>query len=134
MRIVVPPAVIRELSAPSTPAATLEWTQSPPEWLRIRAPQTAEAVSKELDDGEREAIALAGELHAKLVLIDDWDGRREARRLRLEVVGTLGVMLAAARRDLLDFERSLGALEATSFHMSEQLKAAVLNDWRKGSI
>ena len=99
----------------------------------MRGPADASAVSAKLDEGERHAIALAEEIRAELILIDDWEGRREARLRGLEVVGTLGVLLAAARRNLLDFERSLIDLEGTSFHMSTRLKAVVLQHWREGS-
>jgi len=53
-----------------------------------------------LDPGEIEVLALAQTLDDPLVLLDDEVARSEARRLRLRVRGTLGI-LAACRRGLL---------------------------------
>lgn len=43
--------------------------------------------------GESEAISLAIVSHARLILLDDKLGRREAQRLSLPVAGTLAVLL-----------------------------------------
>ena len=40
-----------------------------------------------IDDGEREAIALAVEVRADALLMDDRDGRREAKALNCPVLG-----------------------------------------------
>jgi len=68
-----------------------------------------------LDQGEREAIALAEELHADQLLLDDADARREAARRNLPFIGTLGVLREAARRELLDLRVVLVQLQETSF-------------------
>ena len=51
----------------------------------------------DLDSCEAEAIALACELKPAVVLLDETDGRLEARRLGLNIIGTVGI-LAAARQ------------------------------------
>ena len=68
-----------------------------------------------LDPGEREAIALAEELQADQLLLDDTDDRREAARRSLPFIGTLGVLREAARRELLDLRVVLVQLQETSF-------------------
>lgn len=50
-----------------------------------------------LDEGESEAIALAAETSACLLLIDEKKGRAAARRLGLTATGALGI-IAAARK------------------------------------
>lgn len=65
--------------------------------------------------GEREAIALAEELQADQLLLDDADARREAARRSLPFIGTLGVLREAARRELLDLRVVLVQLQETSF-------------------
>jgi predicted nucleic acid-binding protein len=51
-----------------------------------------------LDAGEEDAIALALELHADLLLMDDEAGAIAARARGLEVTGTLGVLQRATQR------------------------------------
>ena len=48
-----------------------------------------------LDGGEAEALALALELQAEWVRLDERDGRRVAKSLGLQVTGVLGVLLKA---------------------------------------
>ena len=58
--------------------------------------QTAVTTLKEdLDHGESETIVLAVEQKANLVLMDETEGRRKARRLGLNVTGVVGILLEA---------------------------------------
>ncbi len=75
----------------------------------------------DLGDGEREAIVLAQELHADIVLIDEGDGRREAQRRALTMTGTLGVLERAAIRGLIDLPRVLARLQSTTFRARPEL-------------
>jgi len=56
-----------------------------------------------LDPGEIEVLALAQTLDDPLVLLDDEIARAEARRLKLRVRGTLGVLTQAYREGFLSF-------------------------------
>jgi predicted nucleic acid-binding protein len=67
--------------------------------------------------GEREAISLAQDLHADLLLMDDRDGREEAEHQGFTVMGTLRVLELAAERGLLDLPTAITKLQTTSFHM-----------------
>jgi predicted nucleic acid-binding protein len=118
--VCLPEAVERELKAPETPPSVRDWIMAPPPWLEIRKITTTLESSLELHAGERQAIALAKELGV-LLLMDDFDGRSEARRLGLDVVGTLGVLDDAAERGLLDFTAALGQLLRTSFRVAPDL-------------
>ncbi len=53
-----------------------------------------------LDLGEAEVLALAIERSARLVIMDERKGRQYARRLKLPLTGTLGVLLAAKNKGL----------------------------------
>ena len=51
----------------------------------------------ELDQGETDALALAFEMHADAVLIDETAGRKAAIELGLIPVGVLGILVRAKR-------------------------------------
>jgi hypothetical protein len=59
------------------------------------------ALNRDLDAGEAASIALALELSAELILIDELDGRHQARRQGLTTMGVAGVLLLAKRRGLI---------------------------------
>jgi predicted nucleic acid-binding protein len=56
------------------------------------------------DPGEREAIQLAEEQRADLLLSDERSGQLEAKHRGLAVTATLGVLLTAGQRGLIDAE------------------------------
>jgi predicted nucleic acid-binding protein len=69
-----------------------------------------------LERGEQEAIILAQELQADLLLMDDKDGRQAAERHGLTVFGTLSVLERAAEQRLVDMSEALTRLLATNFY------------------
>ena len=133
--VVVPVAVWSELQAQSTPSAVKAWLQSAPDWLQVRRarePQPGDSSLDNLDDGEREAIRLAVELKADLLLMDEADGRSLALGLGLPVTGTLGLLERADVIGVLaDLPAALADLEASGFYLSARLRDAVLDRYRR---
>lgn len=81
-----------------------------PAWLRIQSLHSeAQAVifAQSVDRGEAEAIALARELHADHLLIDERKGRRLAQQQGVPVLGLLGVVLLAKRAGHIASARGL---------------------------
>ena len=122
-RIVIPIGVAEELADEGAPGVVRSWIAQPPDWLEVRAVavgKTLPALNR-LHRGEREALILARQLDADLVLVDELAARRAAERLGLRVMGLLGVLDEAARRRRLDFSSALDRLVATDFYLSPQL-------------
>ncbi len=81
----------------------------------------------QLDPGEAAAIALAVERSASLLLIDEVDGRKVARRHGLQMTGTLGLLLEGKRQGHLhDVRSSIDALELQGFHIHVALRQHIL--------
>ncbi len=78
---------------------------------------------RDLDRGEAETIALALELKADLVLLDEREGRHAAQRPGLHVVGVVGILLEAkARGHIATIRQHLDALRRMAgFYLSEPL-------------
>jgi predicted nucleic acid-binding protein len=128
-RVVIPRAVREELLRPSAPELVRNWTSQLPTWLEVHTPSNApDALLAALDPGERDAIMLAGELRADQLIVDDRQGRLEAEKRGIPVIGTLGVIREAATLGLLDLRTAVKHLEATSFHIAPEILARLLKD------
>lgn len=130
-QVLVPDAVAGELAASGAPAAVRDWIGAPPTWVDVQAmaAEALAAITDDLDLGERAALALAERAHADLVLIDDAAGRAEARRRRLRVTGTLGVLRTAAELELVDVAQVLRRLRDTSFYLDDALVSELFGRW-----
>ena len=102
-------------------------------WIQVQQAANLELVTclrneYNLDIGEAEAIALALELKADELLIDERLGRREAVRLGLSITGVLGVLLIAKNRGLISKVQPIidALILQANFRISRQLYEEVL--------
>jgi predicted nucleic acid-binding protein len=124
-RVVIPRAVASELESTRAPGPVRRWIGNPPTWLDIHPDPVEDGTMTTLDFGERAAITLALLINAPQILMDDKDGRIEAERRNLKVTGTLGIVVEAHLRGLLDFDSTLARLSKTSFYLSPRLVAMI---------
>lgn len=118
-RVIIPPEVAAELASPKRPRAVQAFIAMPSAWLEIRTPSVVERIPG-LDVGECAAISLARELQADRVIIDEAVGRRAAVERNVPVIGTIGVLVAAAQRDLIDLEHAFNKVKQTDFWVSHK--------------
>jgi predicted nucleic acid-binding protein len=128
-RVLVPPAVVLELRNPPVSYRPVDISIWP--FLEMRSPRDlgrVEELRSMLDAGEAEAIALAEELRAEVVLVDELAGREVAHRCGFTVLGTLGVLVRAKERGFLSAVAPLldRLRSELNFHVSVDLRRRIL--------
>jgi predicted nucleic acid-binding protein len=95
---------------------------------RVSASHFLTELMGDLGPGEAEAITLALDIKADLVLLDEKEGRRKAQRAGLRVMGVGGVLLAAkAQHHLAEVRPCLdGLMQIAGFYLSESVYHALL--------
>ena len=129
-KLSIPQAVYREITVVGAgqPGAmevqTLEWIGS----RRVTDRVLVTVLQTELDEGEAEAIALAIELRADLLLLDERKGRMVASRLGLRFIGILGVLIEAKQRGCIPAVKPVldDLVARAGFWVSRQLYTRVL--------
>jgi len=102
-------------------------------WIERRVVKNTELVQvllQELDAGEAESIALALEVEADWLLMDEHLGRETARHLHLRCIGLVGVLIIAKREGLIStIKPCLDALrDLAGFRLKDGLYIKVLQD------
>ena len=127
-QVLIAESVLEELSAVETPQIVRNWATNLPEWSEVSpAAPIHDAGLSRLHAGERDSISLALQVRADAVLLDERRGRQEAENRGLKPIGTLGVLVAAHQRELIDLMASIDALRQTTFHASPKLLASIVD-------
>jgi predicted nucleic acid-binding protein len=131
-QISIPQAVYRELKAEKAPVQLQQWMTRLPTWLKIYSVTlTADVILEGLHSGEREAILLAEELKANLIILDEKAARQIARERGLNLTGLLGILDYSATRQLIDLPTVLERLQQTTFRASPRLLRSLLERHQK---
>lgn len=89
--VVLPAGVLAELQHPRTPPRVASWARELPPWVRVISPE-GPVEDAGLGRGEAEAITIAMQVAADVVLIDERKATVVARHRGLLVTDTLGVI------------------------------------------
>ena len=120
--IVIPKAVFDEITKPEK-----EYAKELDKWgkdkvIAVKNRKAVEYLEMIIDRGEAETIALAEELNADAVLIDDLKARKIAKLRGLNIIGTIGVLLDAKERELIrEVKPLLEKLMKEKIRMSKEL-------------
>ncbi|WP_413176221.1 DUF3368 domain-containing protein [Anabaena azotica] len=127
-KILIPTSVYIELTAKGSPPEVQTWINTPPTWLEIRSVTMLDDPQlKHLHPGEKEAILLAEQLQADLIILDEKAARKAAQQKKLKVTGLLGILDVAASQNLVDIPSAILALQKTNFRAASKLLTSLLN-------
>ncbi len=127
--ITIPEAVFDEVAGDTQNRPGCEQV-SGAEWIRVKKIGnllSSDFLKINLDAGEAEAITLAKEIKADLLLIDDRAGRKVAGAVGIPVTGTVGILLRYYKGDKTAFKAALDELIAKGFRLSKAEYARILD-------
>ena len=108
-----------------------EFGEQIPEWIKVREAENTnyrQLLEATLDSGEASAIALAIELDGVLLVVDDLKARKEAIRLGLKIIGTLGILYKGKVTGLIPFIKPyLDKLQQEGFRIAPKIVTELLN-------
>ncbi len=101
-KVTVPNAVFQEIENGKEKQYYQDLSLLP--WIEIAEIKNPEsrAYFTDLDSGEAEVLILAKEQHADLVIMDEIMGRKFAKQLELNLTGTIGILLKAKEKGLIN--------------------------------
>lgn len=115
-KVLVPPEVSREFGG------TFPWLETE----EFRSKTLSVMLRLVVDSGEAEAIALASESGLRLIA-NDKQARSVARQLGIEVIGTVGILITAKQKGILNqLMPTLDALQQNQFYISKLLREEAL--------
>jgi predicted nucleic acid-binding protein len=126
-QVLIPQAVYDEFLATERALRQAALQDAP--WIQVVSLSNPQRVRVYvgLDQGEAEVLALAEERSARLLIIDEYKGRRYARRLGLPLTGTLGLLLVAKERHLVsNLSALLVDLQDAGLYLGAELITQVL--------
>ena len=126
--VLIPDAVFRELTTNTIFANEAQIVKSS-SFLKISSVQNKKALQllkavSGLDDGESEAIILADELKASVLVMDERKGRKVAQKMGINITGTVGILIQAydeKKISAADVKSYLTQLMNSNIRLSESL-------------
>ena len=125
--VCIPAAVWDEITGATNRAGADEVQRAA--WIEVRTPTSVgRDLTALLDQGEAETIALAEELGASEVLLDERAARALASARGLQIIGSAGLLVRAKERGLIDaVQPYLQRMRAQGVRFSDRFVRALLN-------
>ena len=80
-----------------------------------------------LGKGEASSITLALEFENSLLIIDEKKGRKIAEEMKIEIIGSLGILIKAKERGVIkSVKEILGLIDETDFRISQSIREKIL--------
>ncbi len=116
----------------TTPEIAAEFGKRLPDWVEVNAVLNRDLLydyAETVDIGEASAMVLATEIRADLLIIDDAKARRFAKKLELNITGTIGVILSAKLNGIIPAVKPyIIKIQETNFRISDWLTLQILKE------
>lgn len=116
----------------TTPEIAAEYGKRLPQWVNVQAVINRDLLydyADIIDIGEASAMALVAETDADLIIIDDAEARKFARKLGLNITGTVGVILNAKLAGIIPLVKPyMLKIQQTNFRISEWLIEEIIRE------
>ena len=130
-KVYIPPAVYDEITVKGSgepgdiEVRTVDWI----EVVEVKDTSLLLLLRKDLDDGEAASIVLSIQLDSDLLLLDEFDARSIASKLRLRFIGLLGVLMRAKEAGYVQKVKPLmnSLKKQAGFWIDDDLYQYVLN-------
>lgn len=127
--IIIPDKVFGELSVYENQKITVENH----DWILVKSVKDKKLIKKlekQLDLGESQAIVLAKELEADILIIDERKGRKTAKEYGLRIIGLLGVLIQAKKKGYIENLKPIlnKLIEEIGFRVSKNLYSRILKE------
>ncbi|MCB9349913.1 MAG: DUF3368 domain-containing protein [Lewinellaceae bacterium] len=103
-----------------------------PNWVTIKEVTDKSQylqLSENLGKGEASSITLALEFDDSLLIIDEKKGRKVAKDLRIEIIGSLGILIKAKEKGVIkSVKEVLALIDETDFRISQTIREKVLKE------
>lgn len=109
----------------TTQEVAVEFGEPLPEWVEILPVEdklSQKILEMQVDKGEASALVLAMKLPDSLLILDDLKARRLAKKLGLQITGTIGVLIKSKRLGYLSsLKPAIKKMQDLKFRISDEI-------------
>lgn len=129
-KIIIPEAVLHEFEVGREKEVYQSLVNM--DWIEVQKVQDIQSLrflEQDLDKGEAETIILAKEIQADVAIIDEKEGRKYAKNMGLNCVGSLGILLKAKQEKHIEtLKPLLASIQSNGIWISDTLIQQILKE------